>query len=198
MNAIEIRNLTKKFRVYHARESNLLGSLSRLLQFKKSTVSQEFIALSHIDLDIQQGEVVGLIGQNGSGKSTLLKIMAGILYADGGTINVEGSIGTLIELAAGFHPELSGRENIYINDDRKCQTHIHPHGIHPNRRVNELLYTGELHDGLVFGIDLFFGSVLLRGCLYFWRSCFLVIGYFSRQRGSFYIVRSWSWASRLL
>lgn len=115
MNAIEIKHLIKKFRVYSSRETSLFRTLCSLLLFKSATRYQEFNALNDINLKIIRGEVVGLIGQNGSGKSTLLKIIAGILYADQGNIKVTGSIGTLIELAAGFRQELTGRENIYIN-----------------------------------------------------------------------------------
>ena len=115
MNAIEIKNISKKFKVYHNRESNLKYAALNLLKGKKARLSSAFWALQDIDIDIEKGKTVGFIGRNGSGKSTLLKLVSRILYPDGGTIETHGKISTLIELGAGFHPELSGRENVYIN-----------------------------------------------------------------------------------
>ena len=76
---------------------------------------EEFRALKHISFDIHRGEVVGLVGTNGSGKSTMLKIIAGVLEPSEGSVKVHGNIATLIELGAGFDPELTARENIYLN-----------------------------------------------------------------------------------
>ena len=75
----------------------------------------EFRALKHISFDIHRGEVVGLVGTNGSGKSTMLKIIAGVLEPSEGSVKVHGNIAPLIELGAGFDPELTARENIYLN-----------------------------------------------------------------------------------
>jgi ABC-type polysaccharide/polyol phosphate transport system ATPase subunit len=109
--AISVENISKKFRLYH--EKN---------QFLKSTVLtgkrakyEEFWALKDVSFDIQQGSTFGIIGSNGSGKSTLLKCLAGILHPDTGNISVNGRIAALLELGAGFHPEMSGRENIFLN-----------------------------------------------------------------------------------
>jgi len=90
---------------------NLLGLRSRSGVLREG----EFWALNNISFQIKKGEVVGIIGPNGSGKTTLLKLLNGIFWPDQGKITVCGKIGVLIELGAGFHPSLTGRENIYIN-----------------------------------------------------------------------------------
>jgi ABC-type polysaccharide/polyol phosphate transport system ATPase subunit len=113
--AIEIDNLSKKFKVYHHREAQLKYVLLNLLKGKRVKLSSEFWALKQINMKIEKGKTVGFIGRNGSGKSTLLKLISCILYPDGGTISTHGKISTLIELGSGFHPELTGRENVYIN-----------------------------------------------------------------------------------
>jgi ABC-type polysaccharide/polyol phosphate transport system ATPase subunit len=115
MKAIEIKDISKKFKVYHNRESHLKYALLNILKGKKARLSSAFWALKDINIDIPKGKTVGFIGRNGSGKSTLLKLMSQILFPDQGTIETHGKISTLIELGAGFHPELSGRENVYIN-----------------------------------------------------------------------------------
>jgi len=113
--AIEVADISKKFKVYHHRESQLKYVLLNLLKGKRTRLSSEFWALEHIDMKIPKGKTVGFIGRNGSGKSTLLKLISRILYPDGGSITANGKISTLIELGSGFHPELTGRENVYIN-----------------------------------------------------------------------------------
>lgn len=113
--AITIHNLSKKFKVYFQRESQLKYALLNLLKGKRSTSNSPFWALKDINMEIPKGKTVGFIGRNGSGKSTLLKLISRILYPDNGTITAHGKISTLIELGSGFHPELTGRENVYIN-----------------------------------------------------------------------------------
>src|SRR5699024_4252221 len=76
---------------------------------------ETFLALDDVDLSIRAGETVGLIGFNGSGKSTLLKTISGVLYPDRGRVLLRGRVAGLIEVGAGFHPDLSGRENVYLN-----------------------------------------------------------------------------------
>ena len=109
--AISIEDVTKTFRVFHQRNRSLKAAAihRRRAQF------EEFIALDHVSLAISAGECFAFIGHNGSGKSTLLKCIAGILQPDSGRVSVVGSISALLELGAGFHPELSGRENIFLN-----------------------------------------------------------------------------------
>jgi ABC-type polysaccharide/polyol phosphate transport system ATPase subunit len=113
--AIRVMHISKKFKVYHQRESQLKYLLLNLLKGKRTKVSSQFWALKDIDMEIPKGKTVGFIGRNGSGKSTLLKLISRILYPDGGRITAGGKISTLIELGSGFHPELTGRENVYIN-----------------------------------------------------------------------------------
>lgn len=113
--AIEINDLSKAFKSYHGKETSLKYLLLNLLKGKRKKLHTEFWALKDIDLKIEKGQTVGFIGRNGSGKSTLLKLISRILYPDRGVIRANGKISTLIELGSGFHPELSGRENVYIN-----------------------------------------------------------------------------------
>lgn len=109
--AILVNNVSKKFRIYHERNQTIK---ERFVNHGRSRY-EEFWALNDVSLSLPHGVTLGLIGENGSGKSTLLKIIAKILHADSGTFQTEGKVSTLLELGAGFHPELSGRENIYLN-----------------------------------------------------------------------------------
>lgn len=110
--AIVVKNLSKDFKLFYDKANTLK---ERLLFFKKRNKNDKLHVLKDIDLTIYKGETVGLIGANGSGKSTLLKLMTKILYPNKGKIDVNGKITSLIELGAGFHPDFSGRENIYFN-----------------------------------------------------------------------------------
>ena len=110
-NAITVRNVSKKFRLYNDRNQSLKATLSR----GRRARYENFQALDDVSLEIEQGTTYGLIGENGSGKSTLLKCMARILRPEQGSIEVVGKVSALLELGAGFHPELSGRENVYLN-----------------------------------------------------------------------------------
>jgi ABC-type polysaccharide/polyol phosphate transport system ATPase subunit len=115
MNVIELNDVSKKFKVYHGKTVSFKYAVIDFVKGKRSSDYDEFWALKNINIDIKGGETVGLIGVNSSGKSTLLKLIGKILYPDVGHISTRGRIATLIELGAGFHPELTGRENIYIN-----------------------------------------------------------------------------------
>ena len=108
---IDVRNVKKMFRVYRDRGNTLKD---RLL-FAGRRKHEEHWVLNGISFQVQKGEAVGLVGENGCGKSTTLKMLTRILYPDEGTIEVKGRVSSLIELGAGFHPDLSGRENIYTN-----------------------------------------------------------------------------------
>ena len=109
--AISIRNVSKKFRRRLDRRSTLKETLVR----GRSKNLHEFWALDDVSLTIPAGSMFGVIGHNGSGKSTLLKIMSGIYRPTSGSVDIEGRLSALIELGAGFHPEMSGRENIRLN-----------------------------------------------------------------------------------
>ena len=117
MHAIDIDHATKTYRRYGRRRQfatlkSALLSGSLITDLKPA---ETFTALQDVSLRVEAGETVGVIGPNGSGKSTLLKLVAGITKPTSGTVNVKGRISALIELGAGFHPEISGRENIFIN-----------------------------------------------------------------------------------
>ncbi len=110
-NVIEVENITKKFRVYMDKGH----TLKEKILFKKRRNYEDREVLRGISFEVKRGEAIGLIGHNGCGKSTTLKLLSKIMYPDSGEIRMKGRVSSLIELGAGFHPDMSGRENIYIN-----------------------------------------------------------------------------------
>lgn len=110
-NAIEVNNITKSFKVYLDRSNNIKDFMihRNRRRYEKRQV------LKGISFEVKKGEAIGLIGRNGCGKSTTLKLLTRIMYPDSGDIKIKGRVSSLIELGAGFHPDMSGRENIYIN-----------------------------------------------------------------------------------
>ena len=110
-NAIEVKNITKKFKVYYDKGN----SLKEKLLFWKRNAYEERLVLDGISFNVRKGEAIGLIGKNGCGKSTTLKMLTRIMYPNSGSIEIKGRVSSLIELGAGFHPDMSGRENIYTN-----------------------------------------------------------------------------------
>ena len=109
---IDIKNIEKSFKIYNDKGHTLK---ERLLFFKQRNSYIKHKVLNSISIKINKGDVIGLIGKNGCGKSTLLKLMTKIIYPDKGKIEIKGKVSSLLELGAGFHPDMTGRENIYTN-----------------------------------------------------------------------------------
>ena len=110
---IKVTDLSIAFELAQEKTETLKEFLIRCV--KNDYHTEKFMALDHVSFEVQRGEAVGLIGKNGCGKSTLLKTIAGVYYPTGGTVKVNGSIAPLIELGAGFDPDLTARENIFLN-----------------------------------------------------------------------------------
>jgi teichoic acid transport system ATP-binding protein len=117
--AIKVNNLTKIYHLYDKPQDRLKEALN---PFKKS-YHHDFYALNNISFEVKKGETVGIIGKNGAGKSTLLKIITGVLTPTSGNVQVNGKIASLLELGAGFNPEMTGLENIYLNGTLMGFTH---------------------------------------------------------------------------
>ncbi len=110
--AIVVDDVSKRFKLAHERYQSVK---ERVVRFGRHTETEEFWALRNVSLTIPTGRTYGLVGHNGSGKSTLLKCIAGILRPSSGEITTVGRMAALLELGAGFHPELTGRENVFLN-----------------------------------------------------------------------------------
>jgi ABC-2 type transport system ATP-binding protein len=108
---IEVKNVKKKFKVYYDKGR----SLKEKVLFRNRNRYEEHWVLNGISFNVKKGEAIGIIGHNGCGKSTTLKLLTKIMYPDEGSIEIKGRVSSLIELGAGFHPDMSGRENIYTN-----------------------------------------------------------------------------------
>ena len=111
MNAIEVNNLTKIYKLYKSPGDRL----RELISLNGKKYHHDFYALKDVLFTVEKGQTVGIIGQNGSGKSTLLKIICGVVRPSSGSVKVNGRISSLLELGAGFNPEFTGRENVYMN-----------------------------------------------------------------------------------
>ena len=109
--AVRVDRVTKTFRMYHERNQSLKSAIMR----GRTSVHEDFLALNDVSFDVPSGSTFGLIGSNGSGKSTLLKCLANIYYPNSGSITHYGKIAAMLEVGSGFHAELSGRENIFLN-----------------------------------------------------------------------------------
>jgi ABC-type polysaccharide/polyol phosphate transport system ATPase subunit len=114
---IQIEAVSKRFMIYHNKIQSLKDHAINIFKLKKThqTPAEIFWVLRDIDLQVQAGETIGLLGHNGSGKSTLLRLVAKIMLPTSGKITVRGKVAPMIELGLGFHPELTGEENIYLN-----------------------------------------------------------------------------------
>jgi lipopolysaccharide transport system ATP-binding protein len=111
--AVRVENLTMEFRLVHERNLSLKEAAIRTLRGERRKVVR-FRALDDVSLQAVPGEALGIIGRNGSGKTTLLRLLAGVLFPTSGRIEIHGRVTTMIELGAGFNPELSGEENVYL------------------------------------------------------------------------------------
>ena len=111
--AIEVHNINKRFVLRHTR--SMKEAFVWLVKGRKGDLSEKFDALKDVSLTVEQGETVALLGLNGSGKSTLLKHISGVMRPDAGTVGTRGRVAGLIEVGAGFHHDLSGRDNVYLN-----------------------------------------------------------------------------------
>lgn len=111
--SIRFEQVVQRFRVIHERPDTLREVFAHLFRHRRSY--HDFEALKGISFQIARGETVGIVGRNGSGKSTILRIIAGVYSPSAGRVRTDGKVAALIELGAGFHPELTGRENIFLN-----------------------------------------------------------------------------------
>jgi ABC-2 type transport system ATP-binding protein len=150
--AIEVHELSKRFRVFREKPTSIK---QRLLT--AHTRAEDLWALRDIDLDVGEGSTFGLIGHNGSGKTTLLKCVAGILRPTSGRITQRGRLAALLELGAGFHPELTGRENVYLNAAflglSRRQT---------DRAYDEIVAFAELEDFMDNQVKFYSSGMLVR------------------------------------
>ena len=152
-NAIEVKNMSKDFKLIYDKPN----TLKERLVFWKNTKREYRHILKNINLNIKKGETVALIGTNGSGKSTLLKLMTKIIYPTKGTIKTNGKLTSLLELGAGFHPDFTGRENIYFNASifGLSDTEI-------DARVNDIIKFSELEEFIDAPVRTYSSGMYMR------------------------------------
>jgi len=112
MSVIIVDNISKRFRIPHEKKTTVFQNIIGLV--KRQFDYEEFWALKDVSFEVKKSEALGIIGRNGSGKSTLLKILAKVLYPDGGSVSLNGTVASFLELGIGFQPELTAKENVYI------------------------------------------------------------------------------------
>jgi ABC-type polysaccharide/polyol phosphate transport system ATPase subunit len=115
MTSVSFDRVSKQFMLHHERPRSFQELFLNMLHLKGSPTKEEYWALRDVSFDVQQGEMLGVVGANGAGKSTLLKLLSRIIEPSSGKITVNGRVSALLELGSGFHPDLTGRENIYLN-----------------------------------------------------------------------------------
>ena len=111
MNAVEFQGVSKNYAIYESPGDRL----RELLSLNRLNCHRDFQALRDLTFEVKRGETFCIVGENGSGKSTMLQMVAGILHPTAGTVAVNGRVSALLELGAGFNPEFSGRDNVYLN-----------------------------------------------------------------------------------
>lgn len=153
MNAIEIADVSKYYKVYHDKGT----SLKEKLLFTKRNKYEKRQVLDHVSFSVASGEAVGLIGVNGCGKSTLLKLIAKIIYPNQGTVTTKGRVSSLIELGAGFHPDMTGRENIYTNASIFGLSHKEI-----DQRLDEIIAFSELGDAVDTPVRTYSSGMYMR------------------------------------
>lgn len=152
-NAIEVKNMSKDFKLIYDKPN----TLKERLVFWKSTKKEYRHVLKNININIKKGETVALIGTNGSGKSTLLKLMTKIIYPTKGTIKTNGKLTSLLELGAGFHPDFTGRENIYFNASIFGLT-----ATEIDKRVDDIIKFSELEDFIDAPVRTYSSGMYMR------------------------------------
>lgn len=151
--AIEVSQLTKTYRLY---ENNKRRIVESLFPFVKPQ-HKEFNALNDVSFKIKKGEIVGIIGKNGSGKSTLLKIITGVLNQTSGSVSVNGNISALLELGAGFNPEYTGIENIYLNGTLNKLSREET-----SKRINDIAAFAEIGDFIYQPVKNYSSGMFVR------------------------------------
>ena len=114
MAVIEFKNVSKSFNIYQNKSYSIKEKVINFLLRRNKLEIQKYQVLKNASFEVNKGETVGIIGQNGTGKSTTLKLVTKILYPDSGEININGKVSSLLEVGAGFQPDLTGRENVYL------------------------------------------------------------------------------------
>jgi ABC-type polysaccharide/polyol phosphate transport system ATPase subunit len=151
---VRLRGVSRSFRIIRERNLTLKETL---LRRRRTKLGEELWALRDVDLDVAPGEALGIIGQNGAGKSTMLKLVAGIIPPHGGTIEAGGAVASMLELGAGFHPDFTGRENVYMNGAI--------HGLSErevDQRLEEIVTFSELADFIDMPVKTYSSGMYMR------------------------------------
>ena len=151
--AIKVENVSKEFKLIYDKPFTLK---ERLVFWNKTKVGK-YQVLKNVSLNIKKGETIALIGVNGSGKSTLLKLMTKIIYPTSGNININGKLTSLLELGAGFHPDFTGRENIYFNASIFGLT-----ASEIDKRISEIINFSELGDFIDSPVRTYSSGMYMR------------------------------------